>query len=561
VLRYCPTYWVERHGYGIFTTYLVLFRSHGVEKIFKLDKQVACVSTNVVFLTRGDIITVKKVCDQVNSSIIGGLNHKWHLVIIPFLFHAAETLVEEEGLFSKIKLHSFHWELISIDPRIFSFETPDVFKFMFVAKDPTYVVPCSKLLWALQHICGQVNFKMFIGANSKAVGNMVSNLDQNIGEPDCVDNELGLLLVIDRDIDYASVMLTPGTYSGLVAEVVGIDTGVVQVPKQDDKPATTMVLNSDDETYNQIQHKHFSDVVPFLKQRISEVSSAHERRKNMTIQQMKDYVKNDLNKAAQYGKILSNHLHICEKVSDTLGALFEGIQQCQHDILTGASRKESLVYIQNLIATGGDMNLALRLLCLLSICQNGLTQDEAAEIKSLLLHAYGHQHLLTWFTLEKMGLLNVISDPAGKFATKMVQAVAMPRRSGFQSVVAKMKLFPEASDDYSVKTPKDPGYVFGGIYIPVMVQLVNLLLKKEKSIGEITRGLPGDGADVVVQGKGLDNVADIHPRTIWVHVLGGITYAEIAGFSWLEKKTGCRIICSGSLIINGNSLMQSVIGR
>jgi hypothetical protein len=41
--------------------------------------------------------------------------------------------------------------------------------------------------------------------------------------------------------------------------------------------------------------------------------------------------------------------------------------------------------------------------------------------------------------------------------------------------------------------------------------------------------------------------------------VGGVTYAEIAAFQLLEKLTGARILVAGTSIINGNSLIKSVV--
>lgn len=515
-----------------------------------------------MYLTRGDLITVKRVCDQISSASAG---RKAHLIVVPMVFQAVEVLIEEEGLYGKVDLHSFQWELVSLDTRVFSFECPEITKFSFVSKDETYINPCAKSLWSLEHIFGKVKFKMFLGSYSRAVGSVMAALDESVGEPDSLDSDVGFLLVVDRDVDFASALLIPGTYTSLVADVVGIDTGIVQVLKSEgSEGAATMALSSEDETYNQIKHKHFSDVILFLKRKISDIYAEQAKRNNMTIQEMRNFVKNDLSKAANTGKILSNHLHICEKVTNKIGKLFEGIQECQHDILMNTARKESITFIEDLIATSGDMNLVLRLLCLLSLCQNGLTQHEATSLKYQFFHAYGHEHLVTFYHLEKMGLFSVAAagvDSSTKLASKVVQAVTMPRRSVFQTTAAKLKLFPDVTEDYSVKDPQDSGYVFGGIYIPLIVQVVSTIIKKEKTLRELLKCLPSDyvdGFDVVI-GRSLDSVPDVNPRCVWVYVVGGITYAEIAAFALLEKKTGCRIVCSGSSIINGNSLIQGAL--
>lgn len=66
-------------------------------------------------------------------------------------------------------------------------------------------------------------------------------MDQ-IGEPDKPQTDIGCIVLVDRDVDYAASLLTPATYTSLMDEVLGIRSGVVELPKTDAKPGEKQTI-------------------------------------------------------------------------------------------------------------------------------------------------------------------------------------------------------------------------------------------------------------------------------------------------------------------------------
>lgn len=97
-------------------------------------------------------------------------------------------------------------------------------------------------------------------------------------------------------------------------------------------------------------------------------------------------------------------------------------------------------------------------------------------------------------------------------------------------------------------------YVYGGAYIPIACQLVQMIIKKEVSFEDITNQLiPGSS---VTPSKPS---TDFLPRSFIVYFIGGVTYAEVAAFQLLEKLTGTRIIVASTSVLNGSTLIDSVL--
>jgi hypothetical protein len=549
-----------------------------VDKIFKLEKTgFNYVNPQRVYLIYSDLITAKRVCDQINASIHQNCQNSYHLIFVPSDLVAIQLLLEEEGVHGIVTVHTFPWEMIRLDGGVMSYELPGLFRMLFVDGDRSMLPAVARSLWSLQFLFGKIPLTLTQGRFSSQIQTMVDMLFDELGSPDKADSEISCMLIVDRDVDYASVLLTPVTYSGLLDEVFGISSGTVELDSrvtgtQDGTgKKVSYQLSSNDTIYNDIKNRHFSDVFTFLSSKAKELHSEYDRSHNMALQEMKHYVTTELQKVTAMKRSLAYHIGACEAIIGEMGHQYESLHQVEQNMLEGRNKRENFNYVEECFATSGKLS-SLRLLCLLALTQDGLSSDETMVLKTQFLHCCGYEHLVTFRNLEKLGLLtrqsvgtnpgsipSGASDTAGKLAGRVAQVVSqLPKRGGaFQAFAHKLKLFPELSEEYDVKHPKDPGYVFGGSYVPVVCQLVNLLIKKELSPDEVMKLVPGTGANSSARKTGeLDSSA---PQSFLVYFVGGVTYAEIAAFQLLEKLTGARILVAATSVINGNSFIQSVV--
>lgn len=548
-----------------------------MDKIFSLEKGgVNCVNPQWVYLIYSDLITAKRVCDQINAKLHQNNQNSYHLIFVPNDLVAIQQLLEEEGVHGIVTVHTFPWELIRLDGGVLSYELPGLFKMLFVDGDRSMLSAVARSLWSLQLLFGRIPLTMTQGRFSSQIRTMVDILFDELGSSDKADSEISCMLVVDRDVDYASVLLTPVTYVGLLDEVFGISSGTVELDgrvtgnKEGTVKKVTYQLSSSDAIYNEIKNRHFSDVFSFLSSKAKELHSEYDRHRSMTLHDMKHYVATELQEVTALKRSLAYHIGICEVIIGEMGHRFESLHQAEQNMLEGRNKRENFNYIEECFATSGKLS-SLRLLCLLALTQDGLSADEVMSLKTQFLHCCGYEHLVAFRNLEKLGLLtrqgtgtnqgsvsSGANEGAGKLADRVAQVVSqLPKRVGsFQAFAHRLKLFPEVSDEYDLKHPKDPGYVFGGLYVPVVCQLVSLLIKKELSPDEVMKLGPSIGTTSWAQNAGDWSSA---PHSFLVYFVGGVTYAEIAAFQLLEKLTGARILVAGTSIINGNSFIKSVV--
>ncbi|KAE8743071.1 hypothetical protein FOCC_FOCC011317 [Frankliniella occidentalis] len=585
---------------------------HDVDKIFKLDSNAphSSVNNQRIYMIMSDLISAKRVCDQVNAEQRKDLDY--HMIVVPRRLAAIDRLLEEEGLWGRVKIYMFQWEPIQLDIGLISLELPSLFPQLFVDGDQTLLPAVAKSLWSLQMLLGRAQVTMTFGKNARQVQSMTEvraitnfplvsslfsfkkdskeglgkekNLElikilscfkvlmSQLGESDRPQTDIGCVVLVDRDVDYAAALLTPATYTSLMDEVLGIRSGVVELPKSDSKAGekSTMghMLSSEDEIYNQIKNRHFSDVFSFLSLKAKQFSNEYDHSKKMALHEMKQYVSSKLKADMARKRALAMHIAGCEAVITAIGSRFESLQDMEQNMLEGINRRSVQTFIEENLVTGGGGKLAnLRLMCLFSLTQDGLFSEDAWSLKTQFLHAYGYQLLPGLHNLENLGLLTSstgslgsglvtgsVSDATGRLANKVAQVVSLPKRSSFQVLRQKLKLFSANRDDLNLKQPTDMSYVYGGAYVPIICQLVHMLIKKEISFDDIVNQLmPGS---TVTPTKAS---TDFIPRSFLIYFIGGVTYAEVAAFQLLEKLTGTRIIVASTSVVNGSSLIDSVL--
>lgn len=110
----------------------------------------------------------------------------------------------------------------------------------------------------------------------------------------------------------------------------------------------------------------------------------------------------------------------------------------------------------------------LRLLCLLSITTDGVTQNELQNIQKLHLHTHGYQHIPLFYKLHTVGLL--------KHRTENLLHKLPNWSSEWSSNAQKLKLLPSHSKRSDQNGRTCPSYVFNNAYIPAIVRILFLLL-------------------------------------------------------------------------------------
>ncbi|XP_053697848.1 vacuolar protein sorting-associated protein 33B [Sabethes cyaneus] len=597
-------------------------KKKGIDKIYKFDpKNAPPKRKQFLYLLTSDLLVFKNALDQINSyqsqtstSLLVAEadkgNKQYHVVVFPLVLASFEQLLEEEGLYGSVELYSFQWDFIVFDQGLLSLELPNVFPDVFVRQDCSLLGSIAQSLRIFQMVMGRPNLVFSLGGNAEKIVQMMQTIEGDRKEKSGETKEnpdFSVMLIVDRDRDYPSCLLTPVVYAGLLLEIHKFNSGSLTVDTTGNKiqsgklaflqndsgtkskqQTTHLTMNgTHDLIYQENRYRHFSEVIGLLSSQAKALGLEGKiYSKDMKLSEMKDYVTNKLPKVAAQKKELFKHLLLCETIVEEIGANFEKLQLIEESILTNTNRKQILTYIDEQLAADAHKYNTLRLICLYHVTV-GLTSEDITKLMTAYLNAFGYPLLTVFHNLFQAKLF---PDTTNLTKTKILSQISIPiLKSPFQIEANKLKLLPtdplqssESGASSSGQTgggtgkKQCPSYVFNGNYIPLIAQLSQIILSGNSfedlfnRLGHLERLKLGGGKSFapktlrelsITSAKGdINQLLPLKTKTIFVFVVGGLSYAEIAACQLVEKLTGGKIVLASDSIQSGCDIIESIVG-
>lgn len=554
-------------------------KQHEVDKLYKVEyKPVISTSDQLCFLIRPRVQTVKWICDVANADKAAGKFRRYKIIFTPQKFYACEAVLEEQGMFGDVSTDEWAFYLLPLDDDIITLELPEFFTDNFLAGDQRWVRTAGSALHLLHSLYGPFSKVYGIGRCSKmAYESWREQVAE--GEQRPHQAEIGKVFLIDRDVDFVTPLCSQVVYEGLVDDIFRIKCGCVEFGPEvtsSDKSVKVM-LNSQDKVFSEIRNEHFSNVFGFLSQKARNLQTAYDKRRGMDIKQMKTFVSEELKGLKQEHRLLSLHIGASESIMKKKTKQdFQELLKTEHSLLEGFEIRESISFIEEHVNRQVSMIESLRLLCLLSITENGLLPKDYRSLKAQYLQSYGVDHLLTFANLRQLGLLveqqpgetlTVMESKVGKLvndktAGKLTDAFSsLAKKSNFRALSKKLNLVPKSGEEYDLRVPRDMAYIFSGAYIPLSCKLIEQVLERDGWTGleEVTRLLNGHEF-AVTGGSGGDSKNDAQ-RIILVMFLGGCTFSEISALRFLGRERGYKFIVVATAITNSSRLLEALLGN
>ena len=416
------------------------------------------------------------------------------------------------------------------------------------------------------------------------------------------------LLIIDREVDFGTPLLTQLTYEGLIDELFNIkdnqaevDVSIVgpasgqsnaqsQTPQQGMK--RKVLLDSNDKLYEQLRDSNFAIVGNLLNKSARRLQTDYDSRHgDKTTAELREFVNKLPGYEAEKQSLKIHTGLVSELAQHTQSETFARVLEVQQNFAAGADATAQHSTIEELIAREAPLPVVLRLLCLESCTAGGLRQKDLDEFRMLIVHAYGYQHLLTLDALEKMGLLvsrasTALSLPG---VSSSSSGTAAPARTNYQYLRKALHLI---VDEVNESEPDDVAYVYSG-YAPLSVRLVQAVLQKQyllafakpsagggttNGISTAAHGWQGfEDALKATKGQTFNKVQKGDEaatkarallggtggrKTVVVMFLGGITRTEIAALRFISRADPSRtiLICTTS-IISGERMMETAMEK
>ncbi|RDL34724.1 Sec1 family protein [Venustampulla echinocandica] len=608
---------------GIFVKFSTL-QDYGVDKVFLLENGNADVSQrNVVFIARGECARqAQSIADHIKRmQRESQTGHEFSVFWVPRRTLVTEKILEEAGVLGDTNIAEFPLYFLPLEQDLLSLELDDSFADLYLRKDPTPIFLLARALMLIQQKNGLFPRITGKGDNAKKLADLLARMRREAiaGEDSNESNKLGLtpsttiesLIVIDREVDYTTPLLTQLTYEGLIDEVVGIqnnqaevDSSIVgaapQPPPGSSKavgaaPAQAkkrkILLDSSDKLYHQLRDANFAIVGGLLNKVAKRLQTDYESRhgtKNTA--ELREFV-NKLPGYQAEQQSLKIHTGLAEEITrHTRTDQFSRLLEVQQNLAAGADPASQHDSIEELVARDAPLIDVLRILCLESCISGGIKPRELENFKKMILQAYGYQHILTLDALEKLQLLLSRTSPMATMIPMSGGGVHTGTKTNYTYLRKALRLI---VDEVNEQDPNDIAYVYSG-YAPLSVRLVQCILQKQY-LTSITRGGHANNAGVVTGGaaqgwrgfeeavkhvrgqtfdemqKGEDKAVKARAlltgsgdkKTVLVVFVGGITFTEIAALRFIAKKEEARkqiVICTTS-IISGNKMMDAAIEK
>lgn len=407
------------------------------------------------------------------------------------------------------------------------------------------------------------------------------------------------LIVLDRDMDPLTPLLTQLTYAGLLDDLHEF------MPGGKLKYVENVTLKyQDDEIWDSLKYMNFGALGPMLNQSARELQESYDsRHKAESVGEIRQFV-DSLGSLQGKQKLLKMHTSLS---SDILGDVannedynFNRVLEIEQDLLLqNLENKGSYDAIMDLnYENQVEMRRILRLACISSVCKDGLRDKDYESMKRELIDSYGIE---ICFQLQRLTL-------AGLFTSKSLIAdniVSPFWKREYRYISSWLDTLPPIDDEEGDQNglegkndathPKDATFAYCGV-VPLTTRFIQLLydrtvlsknyssqqpfiLSREPSIaktGELFEQIYGT-ASVAKQESWLPPVRKNRRRvTIGksdkkkandiaiIVFLGGVTLGEVSTIRFLqdrlrEKDINKRFIIVSDGLINGNRTIDSAI--
>ena len=513
-------------------------------------------------------------------------------------------LLEEAGVLGDTNIAELPLFFFPLEPDVLSLELDDSFRDLHVSKDPTSVFLLAKALMGIQQRHGLFPRMVGKGDNAKRVAELLARMRQELlaGEGFAETDRLGLLpsttndslIMIDREADFVTPLLTQLTYEGLIDEVFGIrnsqtdvDSTIVgaqqqhQQPQQQQQAAPAIPagptavstqtrkrriqLDSSDKLYDQLRDLNFAMVGSALNKVARRLQGDYDRRHgNKTTAEMADFVKKLPGYQAEQ-QSLKVHTGLADEIKHTQSEQFNRLLEVQQNLAAGSDPSSQFDAIEELIARDTPLPQVLRLLCIYSCIAGGINSKEFDHFRRLIIQGYGHQHQLTLLSLGKLQMFLSRSSPLASMipmagpGSGSGSGSSTGTKTNYTYLRKQLRLI---VDEVNEHDPNDVAYVYSG-YAPLSIRLIQCILQKQYMLS-ITRGngvtttgstagwrgfddavkhVRGQtfdevqkGEDKAVSARALLSGSGGGKKTVFVVFVGGVTFTEIAALRFIAKQ-------------------------
>ena len=455
-----------------------------------------------------------------------------NIIFIPGETYEIIEYMMNNDLTQKYKILNFNVYLLPIDNDLLSLEKENCFKEIYVDKNLTTISELANAFVKLETCFGKVKHKYIKGDNSKTFENLVLEKEKE-NDIKTTDEILGMI-VLDRSVDFLTALTTNYTYEGLIDDFFGINLGTIKIKESfikdipnkaktntNEKLVLYSLTSFDNNFYSQIGYMHYLDVNQYLikitdyYQKIATKDQEKTKTTFADIEKTASELKTFIGEIK--GPLFANKnilYHIISNISDS-----KYIQYIRNEqiLLTGELPPNLHLYYEDYICDKRDLNKILKLMVIESLTQGGIQNYN--EIKRDILNIYGYQYIFLFRDLEHLGWL--------KEKTYIKNLIDI----SYVQICEKLQL---VNMNYNEKKVEDCSFVMSG-FCPISLKLIEKGVKgKWNTIQDVIKRMPGEISFPFDESEISKPTKEVN--TIFLVFIGGVTYTEIEGVRFLNRK-------------------------
>ncbi|KAI6226925.1 hypothetical protein M3Y95_00672700 [Aphelenchoides besseyi] len=535
-----------------------LLKTHDCPRVQQLhmDRGIQWDSTlnKRVFLCRPSLAVIRKIVELIRADPVP----VYCLVLVDRIQNFCQSELERHGVYGLVDFYELNLYITPLESDLFSLELPQpTSKFA-----PDQLAPMARALWQLQSLYGLIPAVYGVGAKSQELDARLKQLFTDAGEPPATaDRPISHMVIMDRNVDFASVLLTGMTYESMLNDCFQYSCGkivfgenVENKLKNRNAKTTSRVfaLNNSDVIFSAVRNKHITGVFPFLSSKTRALQISYNKANAMNnVAEMKSFVANELKNLREEHKLLEIHICACEAVSDANKGCTERLTLENAIVRREADTAQVMELFESLICRQEDPWQILQLACLWSVTNGGIPIKLLSQLRTLFLHAYGYEYTTVFFNLQMYGLLIEQSTVSLNSHASSFDPTPKIQLPNFSQMTKTLNLCPKANDKSA-----SCGYVFSDSYVPLVCRVLELLVTEGWPTSLLQKAL-GTEIPVVCNDTGIPKPDNRIRKAILVCCLGGVCYAEVAAIRRFAQDHSFRVIILATHIISRQKFIKS----
>ena len=480
------------------------------------------------------IIPPKKECLQIIENHIEGNNKKsddnrdeakkkveYHIIFFPKINLECQNYISESFNCAYFNKYNLNIDLYPLDYEIISLELNNSFHELYVTNNYNSLFLLNRAIIKYETVFGKIKHKYYLGPLGKKLKELLDEEEKNTN----IDEDQTTLgcIFLDRSIDMITPLITNHIYEALLDDNFDINLDFIKVqPKIIDNKSKNINLqkidlSKNDKFYTKIKDYGFNQIRAYLPLRLQEQNKIIEDSKRKTSDLVK--IQEDIQNIAKIrDERISLTYHI--NLADFIGKkerypLARFYYMYEQSLLYGEVPEKFSEFIFDEIRKKSDEYDILRIICLYSIIHSGYKNKIYDQIRKEFFIVYGFQELFLWRNLEKLGVLKSAGN-----------------QGFYQILLKKLNLINE--EQFESKEQKDISYIYNG-FCPILIKLLERLVEKGwGSIKDVLKELSTDNSYPPDESE-ITSIKS-EKQFILLIFIGGITYGELAGIRYLNRK-------------------------